>query len=188
MSRSRREIYDELLITRCRRGDSGAWTELVERWNDRLYYYLRRLIDNEADAANALQEVWFQAFRGLKHLRDTSRLSAWLYTIARRIAVNHYRHDASRPERESADITEAATHDEDEFQMQLENAELVHFGLSLLDLPEREVLTLYFLEDLSVAEMAEVIGVPVGTVKSRLFKARRTLKAILEREVSHHER
>jgi RNA polymerase sigma-70 factor (ECF subfamily) len=188
MSRSRREIYDELLIIRCRRGDGSAWNELVERWNDRLYYYLRRLIDNEADAANALQEVWYQAFRGLRKLKDDARLSAWLYTITRRIAVNHYRQEASRHESNRGEMPAPATSDEEDPEIQFDNAELVHFGLSQLDLPEREVLTLYFLEDLSTAEMAEVIGVPVGTVKSRLFKARRTMKAILEREVNQHER
>jgi RNA polymerase sigma-70 factor (ECF subfamily) len=188
MHRSRREIYDELLITRCRRGDSPAWNELVERWNDRLYYYLRRLIDNEADAANALQEVWYQVFRGLKKLRDDSRLSAWLYTIARRIAVNHYRQNDSRLENQWGEHPQEATTDEEDAHIPFDNAELVHFGLSKLDLPEREVLTLYFLADFTIAEMAEVIGIPIGTVKSRLFKARRDLKTILEREVERHDR
>ena len=68
MNRSSREIYDELLVTRCRRRDLAAWDELVNRWNGRLLYYLRRLIDHEQDATNALQEVWLHAFRGLRSL------------------------------------------------------------------------------------------------------------------------
>jgi hypothetical protein len=62
IARTSREIYDELLVSRCRRRDLPAWDELVDRWNDRLLYYLRRLIDHEHDATNALQEVWLRAY------------------------------------------------------------------------------------------------------------------------------
>jgi RNA polymerase sigma factor (sigma-70 family) len=187
MQRTSREIYDELLVIRCRKGDSAAWNELVERWNDRMFYYLRRLIDNEQDAANALQDVWIHVLHGLRALKDQSRFSAWLYVIARRTALTHYRRDCARREETADDLAVHVVDDED-VQLQLDNAELVHFGISQLDLPEREVLTLFFLEDLTTAEMAELIGIPAGTVKSRLFKARRELKTILEREVSRHDR
>lgn len=187
MQRTSREIYDELLVIRCRQGDSAAWNELVARWNGRLYYYLRRLIDNEQDAANALQDVWMQAVRGLRRLQDSSRFAAWIYVIARRTATTHYRQDYARQEVATPDLT-GHLDEKDDVQLRLDNAELVHFGISQLDLPEREVLTLYFLEDLTTAEMAELIGIPAGTVKSRLFKARRELKTILEREVERHDR
>jgi RNA polymerase sigma factor (sigma-70 family) len=63
------------------------------------------------------------------------------------------------------------------------NHELVHYGLAKLGLPEREALTLYFLEDLTIGEMAALLEIPEGTVKSRLFKARSDLRRVLEREV-----
>jgi RNA polymerase sigma-70 factor (ECF subfamily) len=182
IERSSREIYDELLATRCRRRDVAAWDELVDRWNDRLMYYLRRLIDNEHDATNALQDVWLQAFRGLRSLRDSSRLAPWLYTIARRTAMNHFRSKFARRETLTAEVIENETIEVPDEHLNLENAELVHFGLNRLGLHEREVLTLCFLDDLTINEIAALLEIPAGTVKSRLFKARRDLRRILEAE------
>jgi len=188
VNRSSREIYDELLVIRCKRRDPAAWDELVRRWNDRLLYYLRRLIDDEHDATNAVQEVWLHAFRGIHSLKNDDRLAPWLYRIARRTAMNHFRtkyarHETSEPEADSGIVD-----DEQETQFQLENAELVHYGLAKLGLREREGLTLYFLEDLAVNEMAELLEVPFGTVKSRLFKARQDLRRVLERVVEPYEK
>jgi len=187
IERSSREIYDELLVTRCRRNDLAAWDELVVHWNDRLMYYLRRLIDNEHDATNALQEVWLQAFRGLRSLRDSSRLAPWLYTIARRTAISHFRSKYARRETLTAELIDNETNDVPDEQLNLENAELVHFGLNRLGLPEREVLTLSFLDDLTTNEIAALLEIPAGTVKSRLFKARRDLRRILEAEGHRHD-
>jgi RNA polymerase sigma-70 factor (ECF subfamily) len=181
MSRTPREIYDQLLVARCQRQDLAAWDELVRRWNPPLLYYLRRLIDNEHDATNVLQEVWLHAFRGMSALNDRARLAPWLYTIARRRALTHFRRDYARPEQTPEpldDINEPAVNE----TLQLENTEWVHFGLSRLALPDREVLTLYFLEDLTIDEIGQLLSIPAGTVKSRLFKARRELKRLLEKE------
>lgn len=151
-------------------------------------YYLRRLIDNEHDATNALQEVWLQAFRGVRTLRDSSRLAPWLYTIARRTAMNHFRHHYASREVLASEVIESETNDGSDAELSLENAELVHFGLSRIGLPEREVLTLSFLDDLSTNEIAALLEIPPGTVKSRLFKARRDLRRVLEKEAHRHDR
>lgn len=172
---------------RCRRRDVAAWDELVERWNDRLLYYLRRLIDHEHDAKNALQEVWLKAFRNIRSLRDSSRLAPWLYTIARRTAMDHFRTEYSRRETQDCELMENQMADEREEQLILENIELVHLGLGQLRIQEREVLTLFFLDDLRIGEIAAVLEIPEGTVKSRLFKARRDLRRVLEMEGHDHD-
>jgi RNA polymerase sigma-70 factor (ECF subfamily) len=185
--RTSREIYDELLVTRCRRRDVAAWDELVERWNDRLLYYLRRMISDEHEAANAVQEVWLNAFRNVSSLRDGARLAPWLYTITRRAAMNHFRGKYANPATQTVELAEEASVDQDE-QSTFENAELVHFALGRLGIREREVLTLYFLNDLTVGEIAALLEVPSGTVKSRLSKARHDLRRVLEVEANRHER
>ena len=187
IDRSSREIYDELLVTRCRRRDVTAWDELVDRWNDRLLYYLCRLIDHEHDATNALQDVWLNAFRSLRFLRDGSRLAPWLYTIARRTAMNHFRSQYSRREIKTSEEAEHEANDAPDEQLKLQNAELVHFGLGKLGVPEREVLTLCFLDDLTIGEIAVLLEIPAGTVKSRLFRARRDLRRVLEAEAYRHD-
>jgi len=166
----------------------AAWDELVARWNDRLLYYLRRLIDHEHDATNALQDVWLNAFRNIRSLRESSRLAPWLYTIARRAAMNHFRSQYARRETQASDEIADETNDVPDEQLNLENAELVHFGLGRLGLPEREALTLYFLDDLSVGEIAALLEIPEGTVKSRLYKARRDLRRVLKEEAYRHDK
>lgn len=155
---------------------------LVRRWSDRLLYYLRRLIDHEHDATNTLQDVWLHAFRGIQTLRQGSRLAPWLYTIARRSAMNHFRSSYARREESAGDSIADETGDVPDEQLRLDNAELVHYALAQLGAAEREVLTLFFLEDLTTAEVAELLAIPAGTVKSRLFKARRDLRRVLEKE------
>ena len=188
VNRSSQDIYDELLVTRCQQRDLAAWDELVRRWNGCLRYYLGRLIDHDDDATNALQDVWLHAFRGIRSLQDGSRLAPWLYTIARRTAMYHFRRDYACLELAASDETIDEIDDGSDGQLQLENAELVHFGLKQLGLLEREVLTLFFLEDLTVVEVAQLLGIPAGTVKSRLFKARHDLRRFIEKETQRHER
>jgi RNA polymerase sigma-70 factor (ECF subfamily) len=185
VNRTSQEIYDELLVIRCQKRDLAAWDELVRRWSDRLGYYLRRLIDHEQDALNALQEVWLHAFRGIGTLRQGDRFAPWLYAIARRSAMNHFRASYSRREEAAGEAVVEEPDDDSDERLRFENAELVHFGLAQLGLAEREVLTLYFLEDLTTSEIAGLLEIPVGTVKSRLFKARGDLRRVLEREARH---
>jgi RNA polymerase sigma-70 factor (ECF subfamily) len=187
VNRSSQEIYDELLVMRCRRRELPAWDELVRRWSDRLLYYLRRLIDHEEDATNTLQEVWLQAFRGIGTLRQGDRFAPWLYAIARHRAMSHFRSRYARRDEAAGDAAAAEIDDDPDEQLRLENAELVHFGLGKLGLAEREVLTLFFMEDLTTSEIAGLLEIPVGTVKSRLFKARNDLRRVLEREGPCHE-
>jgi RNA polymerase sigma factor (sigma-70 family) len=135
-----------------------------------------------------LQEVWLGAFRNIGNLKQDARLAPWLYTIARRAAMNHYRDRYAHDEASTDDIESLQTTNDYDEQLNFDNAELVHFGLGRLPLLEREILTLYFLDDLSVAEIATVLEIPAGTVKSRLWKARGSLRRILDEEAARHER
>jgi len=180
--RSEKEaIYYQLLVLRCRRGDKAALEELIQNWERRLFYYVRRLVDDEEDAWDILQEIWLKVIRGIRRLREPRSLPTWLYSIARNTAMSHLRVEyANRPLHAEKDNLSSIETSAEEFRF--EDAEQVHYGLSKLTLPHREVLTLYFLQDLSVEEIAEVLGVPAGTVKSRLYYARRALRDVLERE------
>ncbi len=135
-----------------------------------------------------LQEVWLAAFRNIDGLKQDARLAPWLYAIARRSAMNHYRGRYAREAAAASDVeSHEPTNDRDE-QLDVDNAEQIHFGLGRLPLPERELLTLYFLDDLAVAEIAAVLDIPAGTVKSRLSKARGSLRRVLNEEAARHER
>jgi len=174
-------IYNELLVLRCQRGDKVAWEELVHNWQDRLFYYIRRLVDDEQEAWQVLQEVWLKVLGGIEKLQDPNRLAGWLYAITRNTALSHLRNDYARKAMiEDVEIL-TGNADEDE-TFQFDNAEQVHYALGKIKLDHREVLTLFFLQDLSIKEIAQVLGIAIGTVKSRLYYAKKTLKEILERQ------
>jgi RNA polymerase sigma-70 factor (ECF subfamily) len=182
-----RAIYDQLLAVRCRRGDRSAWRELIDRWEMPLFCYLRRLVHHEADTWDVLQQTWLAAYRGIGALQDPARLAVWLHRIARNQAISHHRrHGGSQrvfePLPNEGDESPATTDDDPPPDAQaelLDDARRVHEALGQLSLAHREVLTLHFLHELTLEEMADVLDVSVGTLKSRLHYARRALRGVL---------
>lgn len=186
MPRDKQAILRELVVLRCQRGDRDAFDALVREWEGRLFYYIRRLVESEEDAWDVLQQTWLQAFKGIRSLETPERLPAWLYRIARCRAAtrwrDHYR-ELVRHE-EPTDLAELEAPEDDRH---FDDAARVHQALEQISLAHREVLTLFFLEDLSLAQMAEVIDVPLGTVKSRLWHAKRALRAVLVTGEGRHD-
>lgn len=176
-------ILQNLLVLRCQRGDQQAFSELIRLWEMRLFFYIRRLVATEEDAWDVLQQTWVKVFQGIRSLKHPEKLPTWLYKIVRLAAMNHWRGHY----REQSHLTEKAQQTADAHEDEneaFENAEQVAFALSRISLAHREVLTLYFLDDLSLGEIADVLSVPLGTVKSRLSYAKRALRAVLEQEDS----
>jgi RNA polymerase sigma-70 factor (ECF subfamily) len=178
-------ILHELLILRCKRGDERAFTELIRLWEKRLFFYIRRLVATEEDAWDVLQQTWLKVLQGIKSLKESGSLPTWLYKIARRVAMSQWRGNY----REQSHLAEKALQREatreDENQA-FDDADQVTTALSRISIDHREVLTLYFLEDLSLDGIAEVLGIPLGTVKSRLSYAKRALRSVIEQEVGNH--
>jgi len=175
-------LYQQLLVVRSQLGDRAALDELVALWDRRLLYYIRRLLSVEADAQQVLQEVWLKVLAGLNSLQDPARFAPWLYSLTRYTVIDHLRDSYTRRQLlATADVDLAADGAEDHCE-KFDDAEQIHYALSQLDVVDREVLTLYFLDDLSVNDVAAVLNIPAGTVKSRLYHARRALSAVLERQ------
>jgi RNA polymerase sigma-70 factor (ECF subfamily) len=178
-------LRTELLVIRCQRGDRSAFTSIVELWERPLFYYLRRLAPSEAATWDILQETWLRAFRSMRTLRDPRTLPAFLYRTARNAALDHLRYQHreepldNRPDDRAASWNHVAAFD---------NADDVHHALDLLPIGQREALALYFLEDLSLDEIAMLLGVPVGTVKSRLHYGKLAIRKILEGDDNVNER
>lgn len=180
-------ILSELLVLRCRRGEPEAWRELVRHWEKRLLYYLRRLLPDERDAWDELQQTWIEVFRNLRTLRNPKALRPWLYRIAHYRAISHRRRVSREPAMQSADEPgdrpelNAIAVPEESDNWTGEAAGQIHEAIGRLSLAHREVITLFFLEQMPVEEIADVLGVPPGTVKSRLFYAKRALRDAIER-------
>jgi RNA polymerase sigma-70 factor (ECF subfamily) len=133
---------------------------------------------NDADAEDLTQEIWIRVIRGIARVRDGSRLRGWLFGIARRVLMDRLRLAYAAPAASDVDIeTLAAEIDPVDSEADLASLEA---ALDTLPVVERDVLTLFYLRDLSLAELADALDVPVGTVKSRLFRARRMLRAAMQ--------
>lgn len=169
---------DELLVIRCQLGERAAFDELTERWHPPLWKYLRRVAGSDDAAKDVAQDVWLRVLRGIGRLRDGSRLRPWLFGIARHTLMDRLRQQYAGVVDIDFDVTELAAGQPAESPE--EELAAMENELERLPVTEREVLTLFYLRELSLAEVAEVLAVPVGTVKSRLFRARRLLRQALD--------
>jgi RNA polymerase sigma-70 factor (ECF subfamily) len=172
---------DALLVVRCQLGEPAAFDALAARWHRPFWSYLRRLADHDAAAEEAVQETWVRVLRGLPRLREPERFATWAFTIARRVALDQLRVRYAAPPDAHLDPEALEETDDDETELKTDLMALRH-GLMRLPPPPREVLTLFYLRELSLADVAEILEIPVGTVKSRLFQARRRLRAELDGE------
>ena len=170
----------EWLALRCQLGEAGAFENLIAVMERPLLYYAAGLTGNMDSALDVLQEVWIKAFRGIRKLKNPGSLRAWLYTIAHGIAVDRIRKNYSREQAEKVQYEDFQEAEEPSFAE--EDAAAVHAALNRIGLHHREVLILHFLEDLSLAEIAEVVGCSEGTIKSRMHYAKKQMKQILEGE------
>ncbi|MFG6192605.1 RNA polymerase sigma factor [Nonomuraea sp. JJY05] len=170
-------MTDELLVVRAQLGERAALAELVDRWRVPVWTYVRRMLDAER-ADDVSQEVWLAVIRGLPRLREPARFAPWLFTIARRSVTDRLRSQYAREELAAPDVVA-----EDPVEAVVDRAELVS-ALSELPVLEREILVLFYLEDLSVEDCAQICRIPAGTVKSRLNRARRLLREHLEEKGS----
>jgi RNA polymerase sigma-70 factor (ECF subfamily) len=173
----RSRIQDEWIALRCQAGEQDAFQDLVTLMERPLLYYATKLTGNAETALDILQDVWMKAFRGIRRLKDPASLRPWLYRITHGMAVDRFRRHRFREKAEEAHIT--GFHDATDLSFTEDDAAAIHEALNQLGPKHREVLVLYFLEDFSVAEIAMVVGCSEGTVKSRIYYAKRTMKEIL---------
>jgi RNA polymerase sigma-70 factor, ECF subfamily len=167
----------EWIALRCQAGEAGAFEDLIAVMERPLLYYAASLTGNTDSGLDVLQEVWIKAFRGIRKLKDPGSMRSWLYTITHGIAVDRIRKNYSREQAEKVQLEDFQEAEEPSFAS--EDAAAIHQALNEIGVKHREVLVLHFLEDLSVAEIAEVVGCSEGTVKSRVHYAKRAMKEIL---------
>jgi RNA polymerase sigma factor (sigma-70 family) len=171
-------LEDEWLAVRCQLGERDAFDELIARWQGPLWGYVRRVTGEDDAAQDIVQDVWLRVLRGIGRLREPSRLRPWLFGIARRAVVDRWRERYADPVDSAVDPASLPV---EQPVPDLENdLDSLEQEVGRLPLLEREVVSLFYLRELSLAEVAEVLGVPVGTVKSRLFRARQSLRRELQ--------
>lgn len=177
MDRENQTRY-EWIALRCQSGEIGAFEDLIAVMERPLLYYATSLTGNPDSALDVLQDVWIRVFRSIGKLKDPGALRSWMYTVTHGIAVDRIRRNSVREQAEEAQFEGFEEAEEPSFAD--EDAAALHQALNEIGLKHREVLVLHFLEDLSIAEIASIVGCSEGTVKSRMHYAKRAMKEILK--------
>ncbi|MCD6406137.1 MAG: sigma-70 family RNA polymerase sigma factor [Planctomycetes bacterium] len=177
------------IVARARGGDVAAFTALVRRYENRIYNLAFRMLGNADDAADVAQETFLAAYEGLGRFRAESTLYTWLYRIAVNKALSRRRAKSSRREFVPADdpsplLTAASRFQTpDEVAEETERAGIVQDAVSRLPGDLRAVVVLRDIEGLEYEEIAAVLELALGTVKSRLHRARLSLRGTLARHL-----
>jgi RNA polymerase sigma-70 factor (ECF subfamily) len=177
MSDESKRLYERLLVLRCQTGNEDAYRELVGRFGPRLLYFLRKVTARADRADDLAQEVWIDVLRQLPRLKDAGAFTAWLYRIAHGKAMLELRRNIRVPATTS-DVDQLAGQEEPTFSP--EEAARIHAALDELEPAQREVLVLRFLEEMNYVEIGEIVGCPVGTIRSRIHYAKAHLRRLLE--------
>jgi RNA polymerase sigma-70 factor (ECF subfamily) len=187
-------MHDAELVRRFNAGDNGAFVEIVTRYREKLLSIAHSLVRNHADADDIAQETFIRAHRGLARFRGDSSLATWLHRIAFNLARNQYwyffrRHrqttlslDRAFSGDNEATFSDLIASDEPSPVRQETNREfLTHVAVCMekLGTDQREILTLRNGLNLSYSDIARTLGIGVGTVKSRIARARESLRALL---------
>jgi len=184
------------LVHRAKEGDDEAFGMLVEQYQDKIYGYVSRMLHDPEEAEDVAQEVFIRAYQNLAGFREAASFPTWLYRIATNLAIDAARSRKSRWG-ETVSLDEPAETDAGEISRQLPGdrrgtvsqvesshlQQIVAEAIAQLSAKLRTVIMLYDIEGLSYEEIAQVLGCPVGTVKSRLFNARSQLRDKLEKKI-----
>ncbi|GER00823.1 DNA-directed RNA polymerase sigma-70 factor [Iodidimonas gelatinilytica] len=186
MQSDKERLLDDYLVTAARIGDRRALDHLVTRWSPRFLRHAYRLLGDESMAQDMAQEAWEQILRGLARLEDARAFPAWAYRIVTRRCARAIRQLEKRRNGQkalAADPTplacEAADNEPADSARRADMA-LVLAALKTLPGPQRAALALFYMEDLSISEIAIVLEIPVGTVKTRLMHGRLKIRDIVK--------
>jgi RNA polymerase sigma-70 factor (ECF subfamily) len=185
-------LSERLLVARLVRRDEEAFNEVVRQYGDRVFNLVLRMVGSRAEAEDIAQEVFVTVFKSIDSFRSEAKLSTWLLRIAANHAKNRIKYLARRREHEPGGSDSADLADEGRAPAQshirgpdvlLEAAEtedIMQQAIATLEEDQRLLVVLRDVEELSYEEIVEITGLPEGTVKSRLHRARMTLKQLLE--------
>ncbi len=171
---------DTVTVILAQQGDREAFHKLIELYDRRLLYFILRILGDHNGSLDVLQNVWLTVHKKLKKLKSPASFRVWLYRIAHDLAVTDLRRKSKRPLLVEDIETEEMPNDENKSELVFDNAEMVHVALCKLSVDHRRVLTLHFLENMTIDEIAEVINCKKGTVKSRIYYAKNSLRQQIE--------
>jgi RNA polymerase sigma-70 factor (ECF subfamily) len=192
MSMKAQEVaLDRLLVERFKNGDETAFSEMMDRYWGRIYGLVNQMLRNQQDAEEVTQDAFVRAHRGLANFRGDSAFSTWLYQIATNLARNRYWYWFRRKRDKTisfdqpigdedggtlAEIFPAEIESPDDIAVTQEFTDRIAVSMARLNEKHREILVLRNVQDHSYEEIAQILNISVGTVKSRIARAREALR------------
>jgi RNA polymerase sigma-70 factor (ECF subfamily) len=172
---------EQELVERCRRGDEGAFQELVNRYKDLVFALIARTVPDRLRAEDLAQDVFLRIHRGLPYFRGEARLSTWIYRIVANVCVQerHARGAATEP-LDAVGQTHAAR---DRRFSDLELRDRLEKAIARLPPNYRVLVAGHYLEGVQYDDLAQALQLPLGTVKTHLYRAKRQLRHLLETEL-----
>jgi RNA polymerase sigma-70 factor, ECF subfamily len=180
-------VNERELVERCRSGDEGAFQELIERYKDLVFALIARTVQDRSRAEDLAQDVFLRIHRGLPYFRGEARLSTWIYRIVANVCVQ----DQTRPsvqaptvslddEQTGARVTPSAP---DRQFGDLELRDRLEKAIARLPPNYRLLVAAHYLDGVLYEDLAEALGLPLGTVKTQLYRAKQQLRRLLETEL-----
>ena len=184
-------LFENEIIRSVLRGNVNDFEKLVTAYEKNVYNIALRMVGDPDDAADMTQETFIKAYRALSGFRGDSKFSSWLYRIASNVCLDFLRSRSRHPQvslstvdeddRATFELPDMRQNPEEQLMKKL-SMEAVRRGLEQLPEQQRQILVLRELGGLSYAELAQTLGLEEGTVKSRIFRARKRLCALLLRD------
>ena len=182
-----RQQTDEQLMAKAAKGSDTAFEELYRRYARRLTgFFFLQLGGDEELAADATHDVFLRAYEARSRYQEERRVDTWLFTIAYNICRNHYRSNAYEAQLLATLDAEPVT--DQQIEVQLDQAaldEALAQVLAELPAPLHQIFSLHYQEELTIPQIAEIVGVPEGTIKSRLHKTMNIIRKKIKKYENH---
>jgi RNA polymerase sigma-70 factor (ECF subfamily) len=189
-------LRERMLLRRLRERDERAFRELVDEHRDKVFNLTYRMLGNRAEAEDVAQEVFISVFKTIDTFREESKFSTWLYRVTVNHCKNRIKYLARRHDRDQDELDEAAEQEvaaavtaprpalrPDRALEGAQTEKMLQEAIGELDEDHRVLVVLRDVEDLSIEEICEITGLPDGTIKSRLHRARMALRKKIQRHL-----
>jgi RNA polymerase sigma-70 factor (ECF subfamily) len=170
------QIYNELLVIKCKQGDSDAFEELVNKWQRRLWNYAYKVTDSENASWDIVQETWHAVIKSLRKLDDAGVFPCWVFRILNNKCTDWVRKQQLQS-RLNKDLEERLLRKTN--PRANEKADLLQTDIKKLTPDRRILLALRYKEEFDIAQIAQILGIPEGTVKSRLHRTLEQLRQLM---------
>jgi RNA polymerase sigma-70 factor, ECF subfamily len=181
---AKNSLSDEMLVEIVRNGDFNRYGEIVNRYQEALLRYARYLLSNSLEAEDIVQESFIKAYKNLFRFNTKKKFSSWIYRIVHNEAINFIKKNKKQVSLEEHNFADFLKNDED-VELDFEKKEMQKYVkdcMKKIPLNYSEPLTLHFIEELSYEEISDILRMPMGTVGTRINRAKKMLKKICQKK------